>query len=434
MQNALQEVKGSFSKEDIDVVKNTVAKGATDTELKMFLYIARRYGLDPFLKEIWFYKRPNKNGGHDTVIQTSRDGLLSIAMRDPNYRGFIGGVVREGDIFEFNADQGTIKHRFGVKRGKILGAWATAYHAKRMPVSCFVDFDEYRQETLSWRKYPSAMIQKVAEAFVLRRQFNIHGLYIPEEMSMNDTQEEYSAINMLPQNQAEDEETGDRPNADEDIELMPEGNEEDQEKAEDADNIEKQGGEALKNEAADKNSKHNEPENDQKEKSEGIGRPLSSSVKAIGGRVLVKEIVEFGPENNELTVLAVVTGPKGDAAVVARGINGERLMDLVGKEVYVVLSQQNMIYKGRKVLPVEKVTYSSKLALVKTKVVVKDGTVYLCGKQGLVEARAYDSRTEKALYELNGRMAELRIGSVDDKFAVDSAKEIVEEKAVEAAS
>ena len=41
----------------IELVKRTVAKGATDDELQMFLHLANKYNLDPFAKEIWFIKR-----------------------------------------------------------------------------------------------------------------------------------------------------------------------------------------------------------------------------------------------------------------------------------------------------------------------------------------------------------------------------------------
>lgn len=174
-------VPQQLTREQIELVKRTVAKGATDDELQMFLYLARKYDLDPFKKEIWFVKR-----GGDATIMTSRDGYLKIAMQDPDYDGLMAGVVREGDHFEFDAANCTVVHRFGAKRGKIIGAWAIAYHKRRRPIACFVDFEEYKQDSPTWRKYPSAMIQKVAEVFVLRRQFAISGLVTQEEIGMGE--------------------------------------------------------------------------------------------------------------------------------------------------------------------------------------------------------------------------------------------------------
>lgn len=176
-----------YSKDEIDLLKNTIAKGATDDELKMFLYLAKQYELDPFKREIFFIKYRGRNGVDSVTIQTSRDGYLKIAMKDPDYAGLQSFVVCEGDTFKINAGTDAVFHEFGAKRGKILGAWAIAYHKKRRPFICFVPFDEYVDYSKdTWKKYPSAMIQKVAESFTLKRQFNINGLVTQEEMGMDD--------------------------------------------------------------------------------------------------------------------------------------------------------------------------------------------------------------------------------------------------------
>jgi len=165
----------------INLIKRTVAKKATNEELEMFLYTASRYDLDPLMKEIIFFK-----AGTTPVMVVTRDGYLKVAMRDPQFDGLTAGVVRQGDKFRFNANEFTVDHEFGTKRGDILGAWAIAYHKARRPVVCFVDFKEYRKRNNDvWANYPSAMIQKVAEVFALRRQFNISGLVAREEMGYN---------------------------------------------------------------------------------------------------------------------------------------------------------------------------------------------------------------------------------------------------------
>ncbi|WDU84502.1 RecT family recombinase [Caloramator sp. Dgby_cultured_2] len=157
--------------------KKTVAKGATDEELQMFLLLAQKYQLDPFAKEIWFIKYNN-----ETKIMTSRDGYLKIAQNHPEYLGLISFVVCEGDEFEIDAANYKVNHKFGAKRGKIIGAWARCDRKGKNAAICFVSFDEYKQNTPTWNKYPSAMIQKVAEVFVLKRQFGISGLVTKEEI------------------------------------------------------------------------------------------------------------------------------------------------------------------------------------------------------------------------------------------------------------
>ena len=181
-QSAISTQLLNFDQAKIELIKKTVAKGATNDELGMFMHLCQTYQLDPFRKEIWFIKR-----GNDPTIMTSRDGYLKIAQNDPNFVGLQGFVVKEGDHFEIDAESFKVIHRFGTKRGKTLGAWAAAYHRTRKPSICFVEFDEY-YETKSpvWQKYPSAMIQKVAEVFVLKRQFGISGLVTKEELSSPD--------------------------------------------------------------------------------------------------------------------------------------------------------------------------------------------------------------------------------------------------------
>lgn len=45
----------SFQPEEIAIVKQTVAKGTTDTELAYFLSICSSVKLNPMMKEIWCY-------------------------------------------------------------------------------------------------------------------------------------------------------------------------------------------------------------------------------------------------------------------------------------------------------------------------------------------------------------------------------------------
>lgn len=167
-----------FSEDQINLIKNTVAKGATENELRVFLYLAHEYNLDPFKKEIWFTKY-----GNQTNIMTSRDGYLKFAQASHEFAGLISFVVHEGDAFEIDAGEYKITHRFGTKRGKIIGAWARCDRKGKKPFISYVSFEEYNQSNPIWKKYPSAMIQKVAEVFVLKRAFGINGLVTKEEMS-----------------------------------------------------------------------------------------------------------------------------------------------------------------------------------------------------------------------------------------------------------
>jgi len=181
--------EGGWTREQIELIKRTVAKDATDDELKLFLYQARKYGLDPLMKEIVFTKFKLKDGTEKESIITTRDGYLKIAQSHPDFQGIISFTVCEGDQFEIDAANYQIKHVFGAKRGKIIGAWARVDRKGYKPFIAYVPFDEYNQNTTTWQKYPSAMIQKVAEAFALKRAFNISGLVTREELGMDEETE-----------------------------------------------------------------------------------------------------------------------------------------------------------------------------------------------------------------------------------------------------
>ena len=166
----------TFTDEEIETIKNTVARKANESELKMFLSLCKRYRLDPFAKEIFFWKVNGRS-----TIMTSRDGYLKIADRHPQFDGLVSDVVREKDNFRRKSDG--INHEYSTDRGEIIGAYALVYRKDRKyPIYVFAPFDEYRAEGRVWKQYPSAMILKVAESMALKRAFTVSGLVSREEM------------------------------------------------------------------------------------------------------------------------------------------------------------------------------------------------------------------------------------------------------------
>lgn len=167
-----------YTAEQIETIKNTVAKGSSDSELQMFIYVANKYGLDPFLKEIYYSEKMH------TII-TSRDGYLKAAQRDPSFDGIQSMAVCENDEFSIDAENGTVMHTFGKgSRGKVIGAWAICRHTGRRPVISYASYDEYKKNNDIWATYKSAMCCKVAEVFALKRQFGISGLVTQEEIGV----------------------------------------------------------------------------------------------------------------------------------------------------------------------------------------------------------------------------------------------------------
>lgn len=185
-----------FTTEEKSLIFNRFVAPANGTsdEARHFVDYCESLGLNPLLGDVVFQKFETKYGPKVSFVAT-RDGLMRVAVRDENYDGPpISNVVREGDHFEFLPADGTVIHKFGPKRGKILGAYAVIYHKIYKPYACWVEFSEYFNanansaggKSFIWDKYQSAMIQKVAETFALKRQFPVvGGLTTEEEIGMD---------------------------------------------------------------------------------------------------------------------------------------------------------------------------------------------------------------------------------------------------------
>jgi len=169
----------NYTKEEKEILRKTVCKKANDDEFKVFLHIAETYGLDPFNKELFFWKDKKDR----TTIMCSRDGYLSIANRHEAFDGLVSDVVRAND--DFKRTTTGIEHKYGSERGSILGAYCLIYRKDRKyPVYVFAPFEEYNGYNSVWNRYPSAMILKVAESMALKRAFSVSGLVSQEEMNI----------------------------------------------------------------------------------------------------------------------------------------------------------------------------------------------------------------------------------------------------------
>lgn len=169
--------------EQVAILKNAVAKGATDEELKFCLTVARRYRLDPFRQQIWFVKRKDKSaeGGERWIPIVGINGLLHVAARD--HRDF--GTNDEPEFGPLKE----VAWRYYEKAGKIKAPeWARVQVWKKgcaHPTVATVYWDEIYPDVGAAplvRQMPRLMLGKCALAQAVRRAYPAtDGLYIREE-------------------------------------------------------------------------------------------------------------------------------------------------------------------------------------------------------------------------------------------------------------
>lgn len=169
--------------DEVGLVKNHIAKGATDEELKFCLAVARRFKLDPFRQQIWFVQRNDKSaqGGKRWIPVTGINGLLHIAARDHKDFG-------SNDEPEFGPMK-EVKWAYYDKKGIIQAPeWAKVTLWKKgheHPIVATVYWDEIYPDIGAAplvKQMPRLMLGKCALAQALRRAYPAtDGLYIKEE-------------------------------------------------------------------------------------------------------------------------------------------------------------------------------------------------------------------------------------------------------------
>lgn len=185
-----------FDQKQVDLIRATVAKGANDAELAMFLELCKRYELDPFAGQIYCVKMPGADGSDGRIsIIVGRDGFLTIAERHPDFEGFDSDVVRANDEYEVRRDEKgypVVQHAYkGTQedRGPVVGAWCVVYRAGRRPRYFYAAKEEYKPTSEAklkrspWKNQESVMMEKCAITTALRMAFNISGLIGEEEAS-----------------------------------------------------------------------------------------------------------------------------------------------------------------------------------------------------------------------------------------------------------
>lgn len=182
----------SFTPEQVQVIKDTIAKGATDEELQYFLAVCEATGFDPFRREIHLVKRWSAKEQREVpTIQVGIDGLRGQAETTGQYAGqrgpfWCGPDGKWVDIWLKDEAPAAAKVeilRHGFTEPLVSTAKFSSY------CQTFYNKETKRREPMGlWNTMPEGQLAKCAEALGLRRAFprSLRGLYIAEELQQMD--------------------------------------------------------------------------------------------------------------------------------------------------------------------------------------------------------------------------------------------------------
>lgn len=140
-------------------LKNTVFKGASDSEFVALVVVSNAYGLNPLLKEIFAF--PAKGGGIIPVV--SVDGWIRIINEHPRFDG-----IEFNDIVD--------------EKGNLYAIESVIYRSDRTrPIKVTEYMDECKGQGPAWQKTPKRMLRHRALIQGGRVAFGFSGIYAEED-------------------------------------------------------------------------------------------------------------------------------------------------------------------------------------------------------------------------------------------------------------
>lgn len=166
-----------WNKAQVQLLARTVAKGASEDELKMFAYVCKRTALDPFLRQVYWIKRWDPElGDYRGTIQVGIDGLRLAGHRTKRVAGI------SEPRFEIDAEGKPVLARVSV----FMFSENTGEKIEFVGEARMSEYQQKKKDgtpTSMWMKMPHNQLAKCAEAQAWRKAApaQVSGLVVHEE-------------------------------------------------------------------------------------------------------------------------------------------------------------------------------------------------------------------------------------------------------------
>ena len=184
---------GKLNRAQVELIKRTYAKGASDDELKLFITACHGMQLSPFSKQVHLVPRwDSKEGKEVRAIQVGIDGLRATAEKTGKYAGNDDPTYEGEEVINYSTKEKakndiTVPNQATVTVYKIVEGGRYGFTA----TARWKEYYPGPKMGFQWHQRPYLMLGKCAESLALRKAFPtlLSGIYTPEEMDRSTGEE-----------------------------------------------------------------------------------------------------------------------------------------------------------------------------------------------------------------------------------------------------